>query len=170
MITTVLMMVACGLAAHLFGDTSGFLRRGGQFDEAREAELLCLSQLRSEAQEAVQWLVPDRASVSFPQAVPSTELVFRRPDPQQTRPPADLVEAWDPVDPAGLVTIRYYLADGKLMRQVAGGQPATLAENVSGFSVRLESARLLVVRLQVTQGPRQRALSARIYLARGSDG
>lgn len=166
-ITTALMLLATGLVASLAGDLGQTLRYDAQLDRAQEAAQVGLAQIRSEASEAVDFLTPDRASLTFPQATPDARLEFMRLDPEASRLPANPLPgpgSWNPMATAYLMEVHYYLAGERLMREVSGRPPVLIAEEVTAVSFRFENERLLLTTLTVRRGERMLELSGRTHL------
>ncbi|CAN0358508.1 unnamed protein product [Phaeothamnion confervicola] len=126
LLSLVLVGIAMGVVAQLAGLLNNVLRASGQKDAALEVELAMLH-VASELRCACTWTSPPNSSY-----LQVNELVFSKVDPDKNPDPAasdsrlplpvsnPLPLLYNGFDSSFMVTVRYYLASGTLMREVNG--------------------------------------------------
>ncbi|MEW6278018.1 MAG: hypothetical protein AB1758_05300 [Candidatus Eremiobacterota bacterium] len=160
-------LTALGLFGLSLVIMAGLAREYGRLVQAadgQEQQFLAagfvLERIRSECQEAVQWVAPR------PGGEYSDEVVLVKVDPlrRADRLPPVLAPDWSPLQPAYLVQVRYSQDRDRLWRQLAGAEARPIGRGISGLSARWVGPRSLELRLSIGQDERVRALSTLVYV------
>lgn len=169
LVTALLVGLALSIVGLITRDFQRVMSRSQRRDTALEG-FLALQRVAGEAAQATGNLSPakaatsallsfDRIDASYPNRFPA--ILLPEPDPT----PA----AWEPLDSAYLVTVRYSVnSDRQLLRRVdfpAGGfEQQVCAEEVLGFEASHPHAGYLALRLTVQLGPQTQTLELPVNL------
>ncbi|MEW6283189.1 MAG: hypothetical protein AB1758_31560 [Candidatus Eremiobacterota bacterium] len=160
LVTLLLFAIALSLIGALVREYGRIFNTVSEREMALEAGLYALERIRSESQEAVAWITPAVGGTGD-----SPELVFDKLDPaampaRLPDPPA-VAGPWNPLDPADLQRVRYFVDQAGLQRE-AGGETLPMASAVLSLPASNESDRSVRVHLAVRQGDRTVFYSCRL--------
>lgn len=132
--TLFVVFLVLGIATHLLKEYTSILKSSAAKSSSLSSMQVALQQMLDDLKQATQVNSP-------PAGGSSADLSFDKVDPAAAWLPSPIpspATAWDPLDPAMQLRVRYYLSNGNLLRDVGPiGSPTTwqVADRVGGLQV-----------------------------------
>ncbi len=154
LVTFFLVSLVLALVASIAREYGQMVRSGDRSGASQQARQLVLRTLRAELEGATRVLSPTGGPNPVLEFETYGAVAGRLPDPPDPPPPT-----WDPRDPTHLITVRYSLVGGELIRDV-GGTQQVVAQDLAGFSAQVLADQTLEMTLSYE-------LSGRLLQVRG---
>lgn len=161
--TLFLFSICLAVVSQLLANSQQALKHSRGQDRSVQAALVTLNELRDEVKEATTVVVPASATVA-------TTLELRKANPNVARFPSPLPATsptgWTLFPANSLVTVRYKVVTGDLVREIVSGLPVAsypMAEGISDLKTRLLAGGNVEISFAVAEQQKSQTLLTSVY-------
>jgi len=164
--TLFLFSICLAVISQLLANSQQAMKHSRGQDRSVQAALVTLNDLRDEVKEATTLVVPASAAVA-------TTLELSKANPNIARFPNPLPAVaptgWTLFPSGSLVTVRYKVVAGALVREIVSGLPVasyTMTEGISDLKTRLLAGGNVEISIEVMEQQKNQTLLTSVYRLR----